>query len=317
VIGLALTFLIALAASAVFSGTEMAFVSSNKLKLREMADAGDRRARFIIRLQQNPNYFLTAVLIGNNVANVTATAVLTYFLKEYLGWNNEWLVMLILVPVLVVLGEMVPKDYGRLRAIPALKGQVFWLQWIQRIFYPPIMLFFKVIDFFWPSLQKRERRDIFVNEEEFRSLIEESTHRGIVGAQEEKLIHTILDFERTQVRSVMIPVEQSPMVDIQSRIEDVKRIALASHAKMLLVYEEIPSIVMGMIYVFDILWEEENARGLHDFLRAPVFISEDTSIEKAFLTLQQKRQSYAAVIDRAGNVKGVVPIERLLMFEKH
>ncbi len=314
---LLIVFLFSLIASAFFSALEMAFVSGNKLKLREMADAGDHHAKFIMRLHQNPNYFLTMILIGNNIVNVTATAILTYLFQVYLGWKSEWFVTAIMVPVLVIFGEMVPKDYARLRAIPFLSAQVFWVQWFQKLFYPPIILFFKIIDALWPTLQKRERRDIFVNEEEFRSLIEESTQRGIVGAQEEKLIHTILDFERIQVHSVMVPVEQAPMVDISSKIEDVKRIARTTHARMMLVYEEIPSIVMGMIYVFDILWEENNAQGLHDFLRAPIFIPENTSIEKAFLTLQQKRQSYAVVIDRARNVKGVVPIERLLMLEKH
>jgi len=295
----------------------MAFVSANKLRLREMADTGDKNARFIMQLQQHPNYFLTAILIGNNVVNVMAISIATYIFKAYFGWNSEWAVMLAIAPVLIIFAEMAPKDYGRLNAIPFLLGQAWWLRGLKLVLYGPILLFFKALNFFWPSFQQGEVRDIFVNEEEFRSLIEESTHRGIVGPQEQKLIHTILDFERIQIQSVMIPVGKVPMVDIHSKIEDVKRIAREAQVRMLLVYEEIPSIVMGMVYVFDILWEEEDARGLHDFLRAPIFMPEDTSLEKAFLQLQKKRQSYAVVTDRAGDVKGVVPIERLLMFEKH
>jgi len=316
-IGLLALFFFSLAASAFFSGAEMAFVSANKLRLREMADAGDKKARFIMQLQQHPNYFLTAILIGNNTANVTAISIATYIFKEYLGWNSEWVVMLVIAPFLIIFAEMVPKDYGRLNAIPLLLSQAFWLKGLKAIFYGPIILFFRALNFFWPSFQQGAVRDIFVNEDEFRLLIEESTQSGIVGPQEEKLIHTILDFERIHVSSVMTPVGKMPMVDIHSKIEDVKRIARETHVRMMLVYEEIPSIVMGMVYVFDILWEAENAQGLHDFLRAPVFMPEDTSLEKAFLTLQKKRQSYAVVTDRAGDIKGVVPIERLLMFEKH
>lgn len=315
-IGLLAIFFMSLVASAFFSGVEMAFVSANKLKLREMADGGDKRAGFIMQLQKHPNYFLTAILIGNSAMNVTAISIATYIFKEYLGWNNEWAVMLAIAPILIIFAEMVPKDYGRLTAIPALLGQIFWLKALKAVLYGPIILFFKALNFFWPSFQQGVVRDIFVNEDEFRSLIEESTQRGIVGPQEEKLIHTILDFERIQVASVMVPVGKVPMVDIHSRIEDVKRIARETQARMMLVYEEIPSIVMGMVYVFDILWEEENAQGLHDFLRAPIFIPEDSSLAKAFLMLQKKRQSYAVVTDRAGDIKGVVPIERLLMFEK-
>jgi CBS domain containing-hemolysin-like protein len=315
--GLLILFFLSLVASAFFSGAEMAFVSANKLKLREMADAGDKKARFIMQLHQHPNYFLTAILIGNNAVNVTAISIATYIFKEYFGWNSEWAVMLVIAPVLIIFAEMVPKDYGRLTAIPFLMGHIFWLRSLKVILYGPIILFFRALNFFWPSFQQGVVRNIFVNEEEFRSLIEESTQRGIVGPQEEKLIHTILDFERIHVSSVMVPVGKVPMVDIHSKIEDLKKIARETHVRMMLVYEEIPSIIMGMVYVFDILWEEENTQGLHDFLRAPIFIQEDTSLEKAFLTLQKKRQSYAVVTNRAGDVQGVVPIERLLMFEKH
>jgi len=316
-IGLLTLFLLSLVGSAFFSSMEMAFVSANKLRLRELADAGDKHARFILQLQQHPNYFLTAILIGNNIVNVTAISVATYLFKALWGLDNEWVVMAVMAPLLIVVGEMVPKDYSRLNAIPTLLGQTFWLRLLTTILYGPIILFFKVMGFFGVSFQDGSGRDIFVNEDEFRSLIEESSQRGIVGPQEEKLIHTILDFERIQVASVMLPVEQVPMLDIHSKIEDVKEVARKTEARMMLVYEEIPSIVMGMVYVFDILWVEETARGLHDFLRAPIFIPEDTSLEKAFLLLQKKRQSYAVVTDRMGELKGIVPIERLLMFEKH
>lgn len=315
-IGLGVIFFLALFLSAFFSGTEMAFVSANKLRLREMADAGDRRARYILGLHRKPQFFLAAILVGNNIVNVTAISICTYVFREFLGWDDEWIVMLVMAPILIIFAEMVPKDYCRLRAIPFLIGNTLWMKWLQGILYAPIYVLFKVMDLFWPGLKKQDSRDIFVNEEEFRSLIEESTRRGVVGAQEEKLIHTILDFERIQVHAVMIPVAKVPMVEIHSRIGDVKRIAREKHVRMMLVYEEIPSIVVGMIYVFDILWEEENAKGLHDFLRAPIFIEETVSIEKAFLTLQQKHQSYAVVTNAAGDVKGVVPVEHLLTLEK-
>lgn len=314
-IALLIVFFLSLALSAFFSGAEMAFVSSNKLRLRELSDKGDSRARSLLRLNRHPQNFLAAILIGNNIVNVTSTAIFAYGLESFFNIHSEWLVLGVMAPILIVFAEMVPKDYCRMRAIPFLLNQVFWLTWLQRLFYAPVRFLFGIVHLFWPSLKRGEDQKLFVSEEEFRSLIDESTRRGVVGAQEEKLIRTILDFERIQIHSVMIPVAQTPMVDIHSTVEDVKRIARESRSPMMLVYEEIPSIVVGMIYVFDLLLKGESAQGLRDFLRAPVFIRETTSIEKTFLALQQKRQSYAAVTDNLGNVKGVVPIERLLIFE--
>ncbi|MBU9888570.1 MAG: DUF21 domain-containing protein [Candidatus Omnitrophica bacterium] len=315
-IGLGVIFIVSLLLSAFFSGTEMAFVSANKLKLREMAESGNRRARYILELHRKPQYFLAAILIGNNVVNVTAISICTYAFREFLGWGSEWAATAVMAPVLIVAAEMLPKDYCRLTAVPFLVANAFWLKSLQRVLHGPIHILFMIMDLFWPALKQQEKRDIFVNEEEFRSLIDESTRRGVVGAQEEKLIHTILDFERIQVHAVMTPVGKVPKVDIRGKVGDAKRIAREKHVRMILVYEEIPSIVVGMIYVFDILWEEDDAKGLHDFLRAPIFIPENTSIEKAFLTLQQKHQSYAVVTDRSGDVKGIVPVENLLILDK-
>ncbi|MDD5672107.1 MAG: hypothetical protein PHN49_10750, partial [Candidatus Omnitrophica bacterium] len=84
-------------------------------------------------------------------------------------------------------------------------------------------------------------------------------------------------------------------------------------SRIVLVYEEIPSIVVGMIYVFDLLFEENEEQSLKNYLRSPVFLSHQTSAETAFLTLQQKRQSVAFVMDTEGEVAGVVPIERLMV----
>ncbi len=309
-------FLLAFIIISFLSAAEMAFVSSNKLRIREMADAGDKNAKFISQLQERPNHFLSACLIGSNIANITAVSVWTYMFQKYFGWNNEYAAVAVLAPFLIVFGEMVPKDLGRIMAVVLLTKQTFWFRILKWFFYGPIIFFFKLLRVLGISFDKEKDGDIFVNEGEFRSLIEESAERGVVGEQEKRLIHTILDFERVHVSSVMIPVEQVPMVDISSKINDVFRIARQTQSKMMLIYEEIPSIVMGMIYVFDILWEEKTAQGLHDFLRAPIFMPLETSLEKAFLTLQKKRQSYAVVTDRFGDIQGVVPIERLLMFEK-
>ena len=287
-IALFIIFFISIYLSAFFAGSEMAFVSVNKLKLRKEADSGNVRARSVLRLHKKPQFFLTSVLIGNNITNVVSTVILTYLLKTQFDINNEWIVMAIMLPILIIFAEMVPKDYCRIKAMPFLLNQYFWLKWVQKIFYLPSFLFLKLINLFLPPLNANRAPDIFVNEEEFRSLIEESTRTGIVGAHEEKLINTILDFERIQVRSVMMPIEKVPMVNITSTVRDVKEFAKGHKTKMILVYEEIPAIVVGMIYVFDLLLKGEDADNLRKFLRSPVFIPKTMSIEKAFLTLQAK-----------------------------
>ncbi len=303
--------IICLLFSAFFSGSEMAFVSSNKLKIREMADSGNKAALSAMRLQEYPHHFLTMILILNNVANITATSVVAYWLERQFRIQSEWLVTVITVPALIILGETVPKDYCRVRSQEVLLLFAPFLNLLLRLFQKPAVLILKGVDTVLGRLGGSSERSIFVSEEEFRFLIEESTKSGLLNKHEKHIVDTILDFERIHVESVMIPVEKVAKVEIAQPCSAIREIARKTQSRMVLVYEEIPSIIVGMIYVFDTLFEEDEQKPLQSYLRSPIFVSRSMSIEKAFLTLQQKRQSFAVVTDSYGEVIGVVPIERL------
>lgn len=311
-ISLELSCLVCLFLSAYFSSAEMAFVSTSKLKIRELADRGSQGAKQILKLYDHPHQFLASLLIGNNIVNISATAIFTVIIQTRFGIANEWVAAALIAPVLIIFSEMVPKDYGRLASYQFLTRNAFFLSGFSKIFHYPVVFILKLVDFFLSPLGPAVHKSIFVDEEEFRSLIEESAHSGIVTHHEKQLIDTILDFERIHVDSAMMPVDRIPKVAITGKVGDVKDLARRTGAKMVLVYEELPSIIVGMIYVFDILFEEKDAEGLKNFLRSPIFLVKNTSIEKAFLTLQEKRQSFACVTDFHGEVVGAVPIERLL-----
>lgn len=298
--------------SAFFSGAEMAFVSSDRLKMHDYANDGQRSAKRIVKFYEKSQHFLTTILIGNNIANMGATSLCTYMLIDVFDIHSEWVVTLIMAPLLLIFSEMLPKDYCRVFSMPFLLSFSNLLVLVSRAFSILTHLILKCVNLFLSPLGAAESKSIFVSEAEFRSLVEESIKTGVVGKQEKKIIDTILDFERLRVRTAMTAIDDVPKVDIQSNVADVKQIAKETGAKMLLVYEEIPSIVVGMIYVFDLLFEEKDQKGLQPFLRAPIFISESTSYEKAFFTLQQKRQSYAVITDSYKDVVGVVAIDRLL-----
>lgn len=312
IIVLMAAFVFCLALSAFSSGAEMAFVSVSKIKLRQRADSGQKAAQRILRLKDDPQQFLTTVLIANNITNVIATSLVTFFLGRYLQVANEWLVTGIMAPLLIIFCEMVPKDYGRLRAQGFLLTFSIVLDFFYKIFSLPVKAILKGVSFLLGP-RGTFSKNIFVDEEELRLLIEESAKTGVLGHEEKQLINTILDFERIQVDSVMIPLEKVAKVEITANIREVKQIARQTKSRMVLVYEELPSIVVGMIYVFDLLFEAEEEEGLKRFLRSPIFLPRHTSIGKALLTLQQKRQSFAVATDSQGDVIGVVPIERLVV----
>jgi len=310
--GLLVIFLLCFMFSAFFSGSEMAFVSASEFKLRELADSGNHAAKKIVRLKSDPQPFLTSVLIGNNIVNVTATAVLTYVFQTYFGISNEWVVTAVMLPLLIVFGEMVPKDFCRQHGQQVLLQSAYVLDFFWNILRLPAVVILKVLGFLLGKEDLERDKSIFVSEKEFRMLIEESTQTGVVEHHEKQLIDMILDFENIRLSSVMTSLEEAAKLDINGTVGDVKRIARQTNSPMVLIYEEMSSIIVGMVYVFDLLFEEDEHQGLKNYLRSPIFLPDHTSLEKTFLTLQQKRQSFAVVTDLYREVLGVVPIERLL-----
>ena len=307
-IGLAFCLLV----SAFFYAAEMAFLSTDRVKLRDEAERGDPQARRLLGLYAEPREFLTTLLIGNNFVNITAAVLLTAFLEARLAIHNEWVVTALLAPILIVFGETVPKSYGRYRARGFLLDHTALILFFARLFAWPSQILLQASEVFLGGKQGSGGKNIFVSEDEFRFLIEESVRSGVLEEHEKKLVERILDFERIPVERVLVPVAAVPQVELSEKVRDAKEKARSTGSKIILVYEEIPSIVIGMIYVFDLLFEEDDQKGLRDYLRSPIFVSKDTSLEKAFLTLQEKRQSFALVTDPHREVMGIVNVESLL-----
>lgn len=300
------------ALSAFFSGSEMAFVSCNKLRLKRLVSEKKKDALLVDEFHKHPKNFLASLLFGNNLVNVTVTALTAYVFKSHLGIENEFLVTLVVAPVLIIFAETVPKDYARLKA-----DEIIY-QWapLMNVFYRLSQPFSRLVLFLTDTLLKLfgnyEKKSPFVTKEEFHYLINESVRQGVVKEHEKRLVETILNFERIRVEEVMIPLNRVSQVEINKKVGDLKEIARRTSASFVLVYEEIPSIIVGVIYVFDTLFETNENQPLTHFLRPPLFISKDDSAEKAFLKLQENHQSFAVVLNEFREEIGVVSIDNLL-----
>lgn len=298
--------------SAFFSASEMAFLSTDRVKLRELSEQGVLRAQRLLDLYANSREFLTAILIGNNLVNISAAVLLTTFLETRYGIHNEWVATAILAPVLIVFSETVPKGYGRSRARGFLLDHTNSILFFSKLFAWPSRALLAVAGIFLGGKRTVAQKNILVNEDEFRFLIEESVRSGVLEEHEQKFVERILDFERIPIERVLVPVASIPRVELSEKVGEARKQARATDLKVILVYEEIPNIIIGMIYVFDLLFEEDLGKGLRTYLRSPIFLPKETSLEKAFLTLQERRQSFALVTDAKREVIGLVNIENLL-----
>ena len=297
-----------------FAGVEMAYLSCNKLKLRHLADGGDAKAKVIMRFHREPKRFLTTILIGTNLMHVTVAGLATYLLRERFGIVHEWLITLVLAPWIIIFAETIPKDWFRHKADDFIYRFAPFLGFVYRLLSGFSRALLVITDFLTAATAPRLKRNPFVTREEFRYVIDESAKGGVLLEHERKLIDTILNLSSVRVDETMIPLVKFPKVPLTSMIRGVKETARRIHADVVLVYEEIPSLIVGLVYVFDILFEENEEQTLSRYLRAPLFVPHDTSSERALFLLQSKHASYAAVINADREVVGVVSVENLIQF---
>ncbi|OGW86719.1 MAG: hypothetical protein A3A81_08580 [Omnitrophica bacterium RIFCSPLOWO2_01_FULL_45_10b] len=297
-----------------FAGSEMAYLSCNKLKLRHLADEGDKRAQIVMRFHRDPKWFLTDILIGTNLMHVTFVGLSTYILEKRFHFTNEWVTVIVLSLLIIIFAETIPKDWFRQKADDFIYRFAFVLGFWSRLLRGFSKIFVLLTDFLISIFAVKVKRSPFVTREEFRYVIEESTKGGVILAHEKQLIDTILNLSSVRVEEVMVSVEKFPKVSLTDKIREVKELARQTKTHAVLVYEEIPSLVVGIMYVFDVLFEENEDQTLSRYLKAPLFVGHDTTVEKAIFSLQSKHASYAAVISADREVIGVVSLENLIRF---
>ena len=304
--------LIAFVFSALFAGYEMAYLSCNKLRLRHMADEGNSQAQEVIRFHRNPKRFLTTILIGNNLSNVTIVGLVTYLMETRFQIQEEWLITAILALPIIIFAEAIPKDWFRNRADDFIYRFSPLLGFLDRLMSGLSNGLVWITDGLIQAATGDLKRNPFVTREEFKYVIDESTRGGVLLEHEKQLINTILNLRSVQVGEAMVPLAKFPKLSITSKICDVKQLARLTQTDAILVYEEIPSLVVGLVYVFDVLFEDNENQGLSRFLKPPLFVPQDTSAERAIFLLQAKHASFGVVTGYQSEVTGVAQLENLI-----
>jgi len=310
--GLLLAIFILFCTVAFLAAAEMAFISVQPVRLREQAEKANQGAKLVGELRADSQHFLGVILIANNMTQVALAALLSYLFEYHFSIQSELIAALIIIPLMLVFCEVLPKEYARLHSLGFLMWHAHALNFLYRLLYMPAHAFIRLTEILFPNFKEKHEK-IFMNEVEFKALVAESEKKGMLDPHERDFVNMILDFERTSVRSVMIPLVQVAQVELRSDISDVRQVARDKGDRMVLVYEDDPSIVVGVIYVFDVLSKDRENGPLNDFLKAPLFISEKMPLEEAFQLLKRKRQSFALVTDDQYEVVGVATVENLLL----
>ncbi len=305
--------LVCLVASAFFSAAEMAFIAANRIRLRHLAEQGSRVARGYMEAFQRPERLLSTAMMGVTIAHVSASALTTALLLPWLERKAALWATVVLTPVMLVFGEILPKALTQQRATAVALRTFDPLRGAAWLLAPLVWSANMLVGALLHGLGLRERRDPFVSRDDLRLLFQvEPTGTTDVKEEEREMIEGIFDLGETTVREVMVPLVDVVAVPEEATVaEAVARIRDTGHSR-LPVYRERIDHVIGIVTALDILHRgatEESVKGL---LRPAYYVPETKRIDDLLRELQRQRIQLAIVVDEYGGSEGIVTVEDIV-----
>jgi CBS domain containing-hemolysin-like protein len=295
--------------SAFFSAAEIAFLAANRVRLRHLAEQGSRVARGYMEAFEHPERFLSTAMMGVTIAHVAASAMTTALLLPSLGGQASLWATLILTPLMLVFGEILPKAFAQARATTVALRTLDALRAARWCLAPVVGAANVIVRGILGSLGHGERRDPFVSRADLRLLVESKpTGSTDVRAEEREMIEGIFDLVETSVREVMVPLVDVVAVPEEVTVaEAVARIRESGHTR-LPVYRERIDHVVGIIAALDILHRGAEAVTIKGLLRPAHYVPATKRVSDLLPEMQRRRVQLAVVVDEYGGAEGIVSI---------
>ncbi|MBI4437224.1 MAG: HlyC/CorC family transporter [Candidatus Omnitrophica bacterium] len=297
-----------------FAGSETALISLNRVKLRHLAESGNRNAQAIQKLLEDPDQVLITMLIGTNVALLLASSLFLEYLVRRGTPFAEGVATLVITPLFLLFGEIIPKALFRQRALFLMEGLAGPLKLSFRLLFPLAKVLRFLNEFLLRLLGQKTSspQGLFVTKAELKYLIQESEQRGLLEARERSMIYRIFELGEKRVKKVMTPLERIVTLPTSATIAEMVGEARRSRFSWIPVYEKEPPHYVGLVSLFDVSYEENVDKPLAAFLRPLIFVSEEMAIDEALVTLQTQKSSMAIVENAEKEKVGLVTIEDLL-----
>lgn len=299
---------------AFFSGSEMAVISVNRIKMEQLAQSRLSHALLLKKMLASPDRLLSTTLVGTNLSVVISSAIFTALVVATLGQGYTWLTPLIMTPVILIFGESIPKAVARFYADKIAYRIAGILKFFSLVFWPLVLVTSFISRIILLPLKTKEAKRLspFVSREELKLLIRESKKDEVTKPHERAIIHRIFEFGSKKVKEIMVPIKDVVSIDSSSEPSRLKDLSRASGFSRILVYEGARGNIIGFANVFDALYEEGKFARVLDCLRPVLYVSCESPIDKVFYLLQLKRMQVAVLLDENNRHIGMVTFKDLL-----
>ncbi|MBO5480550.1 MAG: HlyC/CorC family transporter [Clostridia bacterium] len=301
--------------SGFFSGTETAYSCANKIKLKSMVALGKKNAKAVYKFaDENYDKLVTIILVGNNIVNITASALSTILFAQLLvgtGIDSTTVSTAVLTVVVLLFGEITPKYLASVYP----EKMCFFFYPLMQLFYWLLLPFGKIFDLYKAGLAKifKLEKDETVTDEELRSLVDEAEEDGTLKEDESELVRSALEFDDLKVEDILVPRVDVYAVNEGETMDEIKETFEKTGYSRLPVYRDTIDNVVGLIHQRDFYASYiKGDKDISSVVQDIVFTTEYTRISALLKELQKSKIHMAAVSDEYGGLVGIVTLEDIL-----
>ena len=300
--------------SAFFSSSETALVTVNKIRMKNLAENGDKRAAKVLKVTSDSGKMLSAILIGNNIVNLSASSMATILAIDIFGDIGSGIATGVLTIVILIFGEVSPKTMATIKADSLALAIAGIIDLLMFVLTPVIFIINKLASGVLSLLRVNpSETDKAMTEDEIRTIVDESQESGAIEDEEREMIHNVFDFGDSLAKEVMIPRIDMTFVQADATFEELIDIYRENKYTRLPVYQDSTDHVIGIINMKDvILLDNADNFSVRDIIREPYFTYEHKNTADLFVEMRKSSIPLAIVLDEYGVTAGLVTLEDLL-----
>lgn len=305
--------------SAFFSSAETALTTVNKHRLRGLEEDGNKSAKKVLKLIENPSKMISAILIGNNIVNISASALVTTFTTDTFGSKFIGVSTGILTLVILLFGEITPKS---LATVYSERMSLLYIQIVSpmvKLLTPVIWIVNKLSNMIYFILRVDiSKVNNMMTEGELRTIVDVSVEDGVIEKEEKSMINNVVDFGDYKAKDVMIPRADMSLVSVDATFDELFDIFMEDHYSRLPVYDDNKDSVIGIVYLKDLFfYQNQNQKdevpfSVRNIMREPFFVYEYQKTSSIMAEMRNRFVSLAIVVDEYATTVGLITIEDLL-----
>lgn len=300
--------------SAFFSGSEIAFASVNKVRLKKSAQSGNLYAKNALYISEHFDDALSTILIGNNLVNIAASSISTVIAIGLMGESGAVAATLIMTIIILLFGEITPKIIAKQQCdkfVLLVSYPLIVLMFILKPIIAVVVLIVNTISKLWAEDGQKEPS---VTEEELFSIIESVEDDGIIDKGRSELLQSALEFSDISVQEILTPRMDMVAINIDDDMDDIIEIALSSPYSRIPVYEGNADNIIGILYLGHFLKKlvETDQVNIRSILINACFIHKTMKLPAVFAEMKRRRLQMAIVTDEYGGTMGCITMEDVL-----